>query len=274
MSILKSNKKYGSDYTSKKKIASILNFQPSVDGKMGPCDHFNYNFRTNKFWFALVAPIIKFLCNRGWKVKVEGKENIPRDSNVIFMPNHVSHFDGFLLEAYFPKAPIVIGDEKLFYNKYLNVFWRMMNVFPVRKGSKSMAIVEYSIARANSGDSMLWFPEGQRHKNPSINKCNSGKKGSGMFAHGITTPIVPVFIQGSEFAMPVGRKLSMGRGPRSIEIKLKFGKAVPLDDLREKPPSKEVSQEVADRIIEHIEKLRPKGAYMIQKTRHKQNRPL
>ena len=273
MSILKSNKKFGSEYSSKKNISSKLNFQASVDGKMGPCDHFDYNFRTNNFWYALVSPAIKFLCNRGWKVKVEGRENIPRDRNVVFMPNHVSHFDGFLLEAYFPKAPIVIGDEKLFYNKNLNIFWRMMNVFPVRKGTKSTDIVEYSIARINKGDSMLWFPEGQRHKNPSVNNCNSGKKGSGMFAHGIDAPIIPVFIQGSEFAMPVGRKLTMGRGPRSIKIKIKFGKAVPLDDLRAKPPSKEISQEVVDRIMTHIEKLRPKGPYMIQKTRNKQINP-
>lgn len=272
MSVLKNRSNHRSNLLDKNITNTVLNFQPSADGKTGICDTYNYNFRTNKFWYKLTMPLINFVIGRGWKITVEGKENIPKDGNYILMPNHVSHFDSFLCATRFNSAPIAIADEKLYKNKYFRIIARLYNAFPVRKGTKSTAIVEYGISRVNKGDSMLWFPEGQRHKNPSSNRCNPGKLGSGMFAHGITAPIVPVFISGAEFAMPVGKPLSMGRGPRSIKVGIKYGKPVPLDDLRELPPSKETSQKVVNRIMEHIEKLRPKGPYMVQKNRHWQTK--
>lgn len=244
-----------------------LNFQKNLDGKIGPCDTFNYNFKTKPYIYGVIRPIIRVLIRIGWKISVKGKNNIPKDSNVIFMPNHTSHFDAFLVGSYFRDTPVGIIDEKLFKNKLFKLFATSINGFPVRKGTKSLAIVEYAISRINRGDSMLWFPEGQRNKNPSSNKMMKGKLGSGMLAHKTKAPIVPIFIEGAEFAMGIGKTLSLGRGLRSIQIKIKFGEPVYLDDLRQLPSSKEASQKVVNRIMEHIEKLRPEGPYMIQKTR-------
>ncbi|MCY3412283.1 MAG: 1-acyl-sn-glycerol-3-phosphate acyltransferase [Candidatus Heimdallarchaeota archaeon] len=249
-------------------VTSVLNFQKGLDGnKTGPCDYFNYNFKTKPYFYAIIKPLVKIMMRIGWNYSVEGKENIPKGRNVIFMPNHVSHFDSFLVGSYYPTTPIGIIDEKLFKNRIFSVFARLINGFPVRKGTKSIEIVKYAISRVNKGDSMLWFPEGQRHKNPKINRMMEGKLGSGMLAHGATVPIIPVFISGAEFAMPVGRKLTIGVGPRSIKIKVKFGKPVYLEDLRARAPSKESSQLVLGRIMAAIEELRPEGPYVIQKTR-------
>ncbi len=255
-----------SQYSSKSsKYSTVLNFQKSDDGTMGPCDYFNYNFRTKPYLYAVLKPLVKLFLRIGWRYSVEGKENIPKKTNLIFMPNHVSHFDSFLVGSYYPYTPIGIADEKLFNNKLFALFAKNINAFPVRKGTKSLDIVKYAISRVNRGDSMLWFPEGQRHKNPRENKLNPGKLGSGMIAHAIKAPIVPVFISGAEFAMGVGRALTMGAGPRAIRIKVKFGKPVYLDDLRNLPASKDTSQKVVDRIMADIEKLRPEGPYMVQK---------
>ncbi len=271
MSILKSKSIHGR-IASRSPVSTVLNFQPSEDGSIGACDTFNYAFKTNKFWYKIITPLVNFVASRGWRIDISGKENLPKSGNYILMPNHVSHFDSFLVATRFKSAPIAIADEKLFKNKYFRVIAKMLNAFPVRKGTKSLNIVEYAVSRVNAGDSMLWFPEGQRHKNPEINRCNPGKSGSGMFAHAINAPIVPVLITGAEFAMPVGKKLSMGRGPRSIKIGIKYGKPVYLDDLRAMPPGRDTSRKVVDRIIDAIEELRPEGPYEVQKTRHWQTK--
>ncbi|MHA2253632.1 MAG: lysophospholipid acyltransferase family protein, partial [Candidatus Kariarchaeaceae archaeon] len=158
-----------------------------------------------------------------------------------------------------------IGDEKLWYNRAFRKFADLINGFPVRKNTKDTDIVQYAIKRVEKGSSIFWFPEGQRHKNPADNKCYPGKLGSGMIAHALSVPIIPAFIYGTEFAMPVGKKLTLGRGPRSIKILVKYGPPVPLDDLRELPSSKETSQRVVNLIMDHIEELRPKGRYRMQK---------
>jgi 1-acyl-sn-glycerol-3-phosphate acyltransferase len=238
------------------------------DGKYGACDSFNYDFITNLFWQPLMRPFVKILNKLGWRFKVQGRKNIPKDTNVIIMPNHVSHFDAFLVGAYFrTKKVIGIADEKLFRNKFFAKLAEILNGFPVRKGTKSTKIVDYAMYRVGSGDSMLWFPEGQRNKKPELNKLMPGKLGSGKLAHGVNVPIIPAFISGAEFAMPLGRKLTIGKGPRSIRIDVTFGKPVYLDDLRELPESKETSKAAVDRIIDAIEELRPPGPYMRQITR-------
>ncbi len=91
-----------------------------------------------------------------------------------------------------------------------------------------------------------------------------GKLGSGMLAHSVDAPIVPCFIAGTEFVMPVGKGVQIGKIPRSINILLRYGKPIYLDDLRELPSSQETSQKIVDRIMIAIEKLRPKNEYIDQ----------
>ena len=64
--------------------------------------------------------------------------------------------------------------------------------------------------------------------------------------------------------MPVGRGLTYGKKVGSIDILISYGPPVYLDDLRKLPAGKETSQKVVDRIIEGIEKMRPKGEYIDQ----------
>ena len=54
---------------------------------------------------------------------------------------------------------------------------------------------------------------------------------------------------------------------QNIKLKLKFGPPIDLEDLRTLETSKETSKKVVMRIMEDIEKLRPEGPYMVQKTR-------
>lgn len=240
--------------------------------KRGPVDYFDYFYTAKVIPQKFIAKIARTVFQLGWRVKVSGLENIPKNEPIILMTNHLSHLDAPIVGAFACRrirnnAFHGIGDEKGWHNRSFRKLAKMINVFPVRRGTKNMNIVKYAIQRSNKGESMLWFPEGKRHKNPSENKCYSGKLGSGMLAHATNVPVIPSFLSGTEFAMPVGQRLSMGRGPRSISILVKYGKAVPLGDLRDKPASREVSQKVIERIMEQIEKLRPKGPYRSQSYR-------
>lgn len=233
-------------------------------------EKFNYNYPTKYLLYAIFIPLVKrFIQPILWRVKIEGLDNIPSKSNLILMPNHVSHMDSiFAIVNLGYKGPIhAIADEKLFKLKFFRLLAQYANVFPVRKGAKSIDVVEHAINRIKKGDSMLWYPEGQRHKNPSDNSCNPGKIGSGMVAHAVNAPVIPIFLAGVEFTMPVGRGITWGKGPRSIKLLVRYGKPVPLEDLRKLPASPSTSKLVIDRIMDHIEELRPKGPYRDQSHR-------
>lgn len=220
---------------------------------------FEYSYKTHRVTFFIAGLVIILVSKLLWRLKIEGKENIPKNKHCIIMPNHLSHLDSYVASrAFWPTTPIhFIADEKLFKNKYFAWLARNTNVFPVRKRAKQLSVVRYAINLVRHNATLLWYPEGQRHKNPKSNVLNPGKIGSGWIAHQSNVPIIPVFISGTEFAMPVSRSPTWGRGPRTIQLTARYGPAVYLDDLRALPPSKEVSKLVADRIMDAIKDLRP-----------------
>ncbi len=224
----------------------------------GITETYQYKYSTSRFAYYLVGAFSIIFANLFWKFKVEGKENLPKNMHCILMPNHLSHLDSFAVGIpLYPKRPIhFIADEKLFRNKIFRRFASHANVFPVRKGAKQVHIVKYATNVVKYGGTMLWYPEGQRHKQPWLNKCNPGKIGSGWIAIETNVPVIPVFLRGTEKAMPVGKPITWGRRFRSIEIVVKYGKSVYLDDLRQLPKSREVAQQAVDRIIAAIEELR------------------
>lgn len=226
-------------------------------------DTFDYQYKTSRLMYYFIGPPLISYAKISWKFDVKGKENLPKDMHCILMPNHVSHFDSIAaMYPLWPKRPFhFIADEKLFKNRFFAWFARQANVFPIRKGAKQLEVVRYAINLVNNGSSLLWYPEGQRHKNPVENTLNPGKLGSGWIATQVNVPIIPVFLHGPEFAMPVGKAPTWGKRPRSITITVRYGEEVYLDDLRQLPSSKEVSRLAVDRIMEGIEELRPPGEY-------------
>ncbi len=224
----------------------------------GITESFEYKYTTSRLLYYVIGMFTIVIARILWKFRVEGKENLPKNMHCIFMPNHLSHLDSFAVNIpLYPSRPVhFIADEKLFKNPIFRKLAPHLNVFPVRKGAKQLSVVEYSINLVKRGNTLLWYPEGQRHKQPWLNKCNPGKLGSGWLATATNVPVIPVFLRGPEKAMPVGKSITWGRRFRSIEILVKYGKPVYLDDLRQLPPSKEVSKMAVDRIMSAIEELR------------------
>ena len=232
---------------------------------IGPADFFNYSYSTNHIWFKIIGPFAELML-KAFRMHIVGMENIPKDTNFVLMGNHISHADSyFVISPLWRVKPFhFIADEKLFKSRWFRIIAGFFNVFPVRKGMKSMKIVDYAVARVANEDNLLWYPEGSRQKNPSKNVLKPGKLGSGMIAHKTEIPIVPFFLYGPEFAMPVGRTFWFGKRPHTIDVLVKYGKPIYLDDLRAEEESKETSSKILDRIMDSIEALRPSGPYYDQ----------
>ena len=60
-----------------------------------------------KFWYGLQFRLM-------YKVKIEGKENIPKDSKFIVCGNHLSNLDPFLVCFIMPKPVAFMAKKELF----------------------------------------------------------------------------------------------------------------------------------------------------------------
>ena len=163
----------------------------------------NYNSRTEKdynFWRSLyyqifvvmlVMPVSKLFYN----LKVEGRENVPKSSRVIYAGNHVSYLDPPMLTYAVHKRIAYMAKKELFTDK--NVLLRFMvhtlGGFAVNREKPELATFKTVKAIFNTPWSLGIFPQGKIVKEPVISNIT---KGFVLFAKKFEADIVPVGICG------------------------------------------------------------------------------
>ncbi len=130
------------------------------------------------------------------KVNVHGKENLPKDKNVLFIGNHQGNFDipiyiscidipkGFVAKIELTKMAGVKN-----WMEYMNCIF--MDRSSIRKAGEAIIT---GINSLKSGNSLVVFPEGTRSKG---DKMGEFKAGSFKLATKSKVPIVPVTMNGS-----------------------------------------------------------------------------
>jgi 1-acyl-sn-glycerol-3-phosphate acyltransferase len=161
----------------------------------------------------------------GVRVEVEGREKIPADQAVVFMPNHQSNADP---PAVIIQLPMVLGlaKKEFFRMPVLGRAMRLHGFIPVsRRKNREEAIraVELAVVALKEGNPFLAYPEGTRSPDGRLQPF---KKGVFMMAIKAGVPIVPISVSGANKIM---RKGEMAMHPGSI--RLTFHDPVPTAGL-------------------------------------------
>lgn len=149
------------------------------------------------------------------KIRAFGIENIPREGRFILAPNHVSHLDPPIISIYSPRRPHVIAKSELFVNPILNKWFRGLGAFPIVRGKADRKAIRHAIQILETDQGMLIFPEGTRSRDGALSEAEIGL---GMIAHSTKSPIVPVFVKGTEQAFSPQRP-----GFRLVNVEIHYG---------------------------------------------------
>lgn len=163
----------------------------------------NYNTRSEKdysllrsiyykiFVYLVVMPVSRFMYN----LKIEGRENVPKTSRVIYAGNHVSYLDPPMLSYAVQKKVAYMAKKELFTdkNKLLRFLVHSLGAFAVNREKPEIATFKTVKAVFNTPWSLGIFPQGKIVKEPVIDKIN---KGFILFAKKFEADIVPVGICG------------------------------------------------------------------------------
>lgn len=140
------------------------------------------------------------------KVSVTGKENIDPKKPYVFVANHQSAYDIFVIYGYLGHSFRWMMKKSL--EKIPFIGWSCKRAGMVFVDNSSLAAIKETMAKARTqlqnDQSLIVFPEGSRTWN---GKLSPFKKGAYLLAVQFGLPIVPITIDGAFDVMPRFKKV-------------------------------------------------------------------
>ena len=205
----------------------------------------NFFHKTGIIWGRLI------LATSLVRVKVSGLENIPKDTNVIFTPNHQSFLDIFILLKYLPYPYKFIIMRKLFNVPLLGIHITKCGFFSLdrKDRKKSVSTIHKIVEEIKEGWSFIIFPEGKLTKDGKVGEFG---RGSSIIIQYARKPVVPVAISGTFGVWPKG---SWILNPQEVAVKI--GKPVKFEEYTEHI-NKETSLELGKKLRDIVVALKEK----------------
>jgi 1-acyl-sn-glycerol-3-phosphate acyltransferase len=199
--------------------------------------------RPSPFYFlvgGLSWPIVRWL----YRLRAEGKENLPESGGFVLAANHISNFDPWPLGVpLWPRRFLRFMAKSELYWWPLGALISAGGGFPVRRGERDIEAYEKAVKLAREGNVVAMFPHGTRQRKGLIKRHQpKPHTGAARIALEAGVPLVPAALTGTDRLTRLG------------PLHVRYGKPIPIDDLRDKEPSV-AAREATDRLMTEIERL-------------------
>lgn len=165
---------------------------------------------------ALTRLFFIILTNSFYKIRIIGKENIPKEGSALLVSNHLSAIDAFFVMASVDRPVRFIMNET-YYNKWwFKPFALAMDAIPVPYSNKEEFHKKLRLASKylKRGEVVCIFPEGQVSRTGMMQPFREGVEG---IIKGRSSPVIPINIDhvwGTLFSPKGGKYIP--RRPQSI----------------------------------------------------------
>jgi len=185
------------------------------------------------------------------RLRIEGREHLPRSGSFVLVANHSSHLDALCLLAALPLSRIhhafpAAARDYFFVNTPRMVLASIgTNAMPferTRSPSSSLSLCRQVLD--HDGACLILFPEGSRSRDGSMAPF---RPGIGLIVAGTDTPVMPCRLDGAFEAWPRGR-----RWPRPRAVTLRIGAARRYAEL---PRGKQSAERIAAELEAAVRRL-------------------
>jgi long-chain acyl-CoA synthetase len=207
----------------------------------------------NRFATITLKKMVYCLLKIFWRLRVYGRENLPRKGPYILCPNHASFLDPFILLAGLPdcvmKSTYFQGYSGIFKRRFFRSITRFARIVQIDSNANLAQALQMSSFILIIGRFNCILPEGTRSIDENIQPF---KKGVAILARELNVPVVPVLIKGSGKAWPRAVRL-----PRLHPVKVIYGKPLTMDSLLQcqDDASRQNYQKIADAPREKVAAL-------------------
>jgi acyl-[acyl-carrier-protein]-phospholipid O-acyltransferase/long-chain-fatty-acid--[acyl-carrier-protein] ligase len=179
---------------------------------------------------SLLRLMLWMLTNTIYRIRVEGRDNIPEKGGALFVCNHVSFVDALLLFASTDRPIRGIVFKDIYENPLVKPFAKIMRAIPISAQQRPRDMLK-SLQTASdairNGEVVCIFAEGQITR---IGQLLPFRRGMQYIMRDVDAPIIPVNLDGvwgSIFSFERGR--FFGKLPHRIPypVTVSFGKPMP-----------------------------------------------
>jgi len=176
----------------------------------------------------LVRFILWITTHTLFKIRIVGSENVPFRGPALLVSNHMSHIDGFLINACIQRFIRFMVWKPFYEMKAIHWFFKLGNAIPVGSGPRdAVAAIKAARREIEAGHMVCIFAEGAISRTGNLLPFRRGLE---KIVDGLDVPIIPVHLDrlwGSIFSFERGRFL--WKWPKHIPypVTVSFGKPMP-----------------------------------------------
>jgi len=163
-------------------------------------------------------------CILFFRLRVYGRESIPKKGPFILVSNHQSYLDPVFCGVPLKRRMYYVARDSLFANWLLGWALSSIDTIPLRRGKADLSAMRKVVSRLKEGKGVCLFPEGTRTKD---GKIVSLKPGFSLVCKRTAAPIVPVAIDGAFECWPRHKKI-FSRG----SISICYGEAITYEQVK------------------------------------------
>jgi len=153
-----------------------------------------------------------------WRLRIDGRENVPSNGAFVLAPVHRSFIDFGLTCQITKRRMRFMGKDSLWKIPGLRWLITALGSYPVHRGGADREALRRTVEVLEKGEPVVIFPEGTRRFGPKVEDLFEG---AAYVATKVGVPVVPVGIGGSEQALPKGKKL-----PRPVKLTVVVGEPI------------------------------------------------
>jgi 1-acyl-sn-glycerol-3-phosphate acyltransferase len=195
--------------------------------------------------YRVVAVVSRPILYGLFRLRVQGRENVPASGGYVLACNHLSNFDPW------PLGMPLYPQRWLRFMAKAELYWwpatyvlDAAGAFRVHRERADVEAVETAVRLAREGNVVVMFPEGTRRRKGLVKKHQArARSGAARIALMSGVPLVPAAVAGTDRLLRLG-PLSIAYG-----APIETGDLQPADDMRR------ASQEATERLMARITEL-------------------
>lgn len=173
-------------------------------------------------FYKCLKAFLRLLLLPLFRVKVLGKEQLPKESGYIVYSNHLSNWDPIFMHLILDTKPRFMAKKELFKNPILRGIVTYFGAFSVDRGNGDLGAIKTALTIVRSGGVLGIYPEGTRAKDGVIKPFQPG---AAVVALRTDAALVPLYI--SRKLKPFKRTYMVFGEPTNLKERLQ---AVSLAD--------------------------------------------